>query len=428
MKTEHVTLIGADPTTVSGVPGAGGDPGALPIFMLRVTQGPDDGVARALDWGESSRVLVGQSAAADFRLTDARVSRRHLALAPEGSLLRVTDLGSTNGTRVNGVRVVEAFLKGGETIEIGESTLKLTHTRATSKGPERAADSFGRVLGRSFEMQRAFALGEKLAASDLPVLIEGESGTGKDLFAEAMHDASAAAKGPYVVLAGGAPHASIESLVHEAVGGTLVIDEPSELRPQLQTQLDTMLDRRMGQVRTITLTKKDLDRETDAGRLGEALFFRLCGARLELPPLRRRHGDIELLATHFYRLAGRDDGLAPEMLASFYDYHWPGNVRELRHAIDRAVALGTERALDHRKPAPPQASPAVQAASASDSMVDDILSMDLGLSQARALMVAQFEERYVEAALARHGGNVTRAAAASGCTRRYFHMLKKKQK
>jgi DNA-binding NtrC family response regulator len=427
MKTEHVTLIGADPTTVSGAADPDARTDALPIFMLRVTQGPDDGAARALDWGESSRVLVGHSASADFKLTDPRVSRRHLALAPEGALLRLTDLGSRNGTRVNGVRVVEAILRGGETIELGDTTLRLTHTRATARAPSRESASFGRVLGQSFEMQRAFALGEKLAASDLPVLVEGESGTGKDLFAEAMHDASATASGPLVFLAGGAPHATIESLVHESVGGTLVVDEPSELRPQLQTQLNTLLDRRMGQVRTITLTKKDLDRETDAGRLAEELFFRLCGSRIELPPLRRRHGDIELLARHFYELAGRNDELPEDLLASFYDYHWPGNVRELRHAIDRVVSLGREHALDARRPK--AAEPAQhEGGSGGDAIVDEILAMDLGLSQARALLTARFEERYVEEALARHGGNVTRAAAASGCTRRYFHMLRKKQK
>ena len=119
MKTEHVTLIGADPTTMAGLSSSDGDTRQLPVFLLKVAAGPDDGKMLALDWTEASRVLIGQSAAATFQLADPLVSRRHLALAPEGSLLRVTDLGSTNGTRVNGVRVVEALLRGGETIELG---------------------------------------------------------------------------------------------------------------------------------------------------------------------------------------------------------------------------------------------------------------------------------------------------------------------
>jgi transcriptional regulator with AAA-type ATPase domain len=423
----HTTLIGADPSTVAGLSGGEERTDRLPIFVLKIVGGEDDGSLFPLDWTRSARVLVGTSAACDVKLKDPRVSRRHVALGPQGSYLQITDLDSTNGTRVNSVRVLDALLKGGETLTIGDTTVRLLRTGDANNPMVHAGDRFGRVLGRSSEMQRVFVLGARLAQTNLPLVVEGETGTGKELFAEALHEASQRGQGPYGMLAGSASAAELaasladDGVFQQSVGGTVVLDEPAELPLPAQARLLSLVARHGDTVRLLATTKRNLDRESEAGRLREDLLFRIAGGRIELPPLRRRHGDIALLATHFWGIAGATGSPPPDLLAQLHDYHWPGNVREFRHAVDRAVALGEQYSL----------SPGLQRdtkGGADSELMDRLLSMDLSLQQARAVLVSDFEQRYVEVALKRHGGNVTRAAAASGLTRRYFHMLRAKQK
>jgi DNA-binding NtrC family response regulator len=150
-----------------------------------------------------------------------------------------------------------------------------------------------------------------------------------------------------------------------------------------------------------------------AGRFRDDLFFRLAVGRVELPPLRRRRGDVALLARHFWRqIAGPERPLPPGLIERLEDHPWPGNIRELQNAIARHVAIGD-------LPDPPPRS-----SRASSDPIERILSMGLPLPRARAEVVEEFERRYVEAALDRHDGNVTRAAAASGLALRYFQLLK----
>jgi DNA-binding NtrC family response regulator len=454
---EYKTVIGVDSSTFAGVAthDAGDRADTLPVFVLKVVDGPDSGALFPLDWTQTSRALVGTSQGCEVKVLDPKVSRRHFALGPHGSYLRLTDLSSTNGTRVNSLRTLEALLRGGETIAVGDTTLKLMRMGDALNPMQHTGEAFGRVLGRSADMQRAFVIGSRLAKTNLPILLEGETGTGKELFAEALHDNSDRREAAFLTLSGLSTPAELDQLLADdgvfaqAQGGSLVIDEVAELSLPAQGRLLTLVER-FPAVRTITTTKRDLDREGEAGRLKEDLLFRLAGARIELPPLRRRHGDIALLAAHFWAIAAgtprTHPGAAPEpssghssapsaaLLAQLHDYHWPGNVREFRHAIDRAVALGDDALLTRKvalAQATPMLTPAPNTAAASASspdLVDKLLAMDLSLQQARALLVGDFEQRYVEVALARHGGNITRAAAASGLTRRYFHMLRAKQK
>jgi len=177
-------------------------------------------------------------------------------------------------------------------------------------------------------------------------------------------------------------------------------------------------------VRVIAATRRDLDREIQEGRFRDDLFFRLAVGRVELPPLRRRAGDVTTLARHFWRELGGDPaGPPPDFLARLEAYSWPGNVRELHNAVLRRLALGdTSPIASERAPVAP-AAPAVDASGGRDTL-DAIVAEGLALAHARERAVAELERRYVEDVLARYGGNVTRAAAASGIKRRYFQVLR----
>ena len=401
--------------------------GAPPLYVLRVVKGPDNGRTLMLDWNTLPQVTVGQSPMCELTLADSRVSRRHLTLAPDGPSVRFTDLGSTNGTRIGGARVVEALLDGGETLELGESALRIVRagSLATTPGPER--DRFGRVLGRSHEMQRVFGLAERLSASQLPLLVEGETGTGKALLAEAIHDASPRRGAPFVFFDCGALGGDDEIValfgrggpgaIDAAGAGTLVLDEVGDLSPAAQTRLAAALARTTARV--IATTRRDLERDVQEGGFREDLLFRVAGARIALPPLRQRHGDVELLARHFWSLFGGLGDPPKTFLLRLARYPWPGNVRELEHAVGRRVALGDDQDA---------AIPTGDGEGGAGDVLARVLSMDLPMARARQMVVEEFERRYVERALEAHGGNVSRAAAASGLTRRYFHMLRARQR
>jgi DNA-binding NtrC family response regulator len=427
--------------------GPGEAAGPAPLYVVRVASGKDSGKSRVLDWNVAPRVLVGQSRLCEVPLADPRVSRRHLALAPAGHAVRITDLGSTNGTRIGGIRIVEALLSGGETIELGDTTFKLVRAGSMPE-PGAPRTSFGRVLGRSPAMQRLFALAERLASSPspLPLLVEGETGTGKELLVEALHESGPRARGPLVVhdcsaftgddeLAAlfGRDSAGAIELAH---GGTLVLDEVGHLGDAAQARLATFVERgavqRLGgaapvrvDVRVIATTRRDLERLVQEGSFREELLYRLVGARLEVPPLRERAGDVDLLARHFWSLFGGPGDLPRTFALTLGQHDWPGNVRELEHAIARRMALGDDLSAMLQTGG---AGAAGAAGGRGIDFLDRVLDMNLAMPHARQRVVEEFEQRYVERAVAQHGGNISRAAAASGLTRRYFHMLRSKQK
>ena len=425
-------------------------------FTLRVATGPDAGATVRIDPSEPGRVLVGKSRACSFCLTDREVSRRHLAVEVVGPRLRVTDLESTNGTFVNGIAVGEAFLHGGETIGLGASLLSLERLTETTLIPLTAAASFGRLIGASEAMRRLYPLCERLAGADVPVVIEGETGTGKEVLSESLHEQGPRAKGPFVVFdCTAVPPNLVESALfghergaftgavgahkgvfEEADGGTLLIDEIGDLDIELQAKLLRAIERsevkRVGgnswvrvNVRILAATRRNLDEEVQAGRFRDDLFFRLAVARIELPPLRRRDGDIALLAQHFWhRLADGDAPMPPVFLQRLMSYSWPGNVRELHNAIARKVALGDLASTGvHPRVAVRTGKSARGAAAAPDDVIEEALSMNLPFPRAKQHVVDAFEARYVERVLARHKGNVVRAAEASGIARRYFQII-----
>jgi two-component system response regulator HydG len=416
-------------------------------FLVTVTEGPESGSSFLLDGSQPSRVLLGQGPACFFRLSDKLVSRRHASLDVHGGWLRVTDLGSTNGTHVNGVRVTGAELRGGEVLRIGGTSLRVDLAAPEAALPLPSDLRFGRLIGGSPAMRRLFPLFERLASTDLPLIIEGETGTGKELLAESLHEASPRASGPFVVFdcTAVSPNLVESSLFgHEkgaftgatstrrgvfeqAEGGTLLIDELGELDLTLQSKLLRAIERSVVQrvggerwitvnVRVIAATRRDLDAEVQAKRFRDDLFFRLAVARAELPPLRDREGDVGLLARHFWReLGASGTPFPPGLLDRFEEYSWPGNVRELHNAVMRRIALGELVA--------PGSEAATRSAGAPDRVFEEVLAQDLPLPRARQRVVEEFERVYVARVLERFGGNVSRAAAASGIARRYFHLL-----
>ena len=424
---------------------------------MRVIEGPDVGAEFPLNPHAPSRILIGTSPACTIRLTDPTVSRRHAALEPVAQRYRLTDLGSTNGTFVDGVSVVEGLLRGGEVIRFGSTALRAEAGAAggvEDLEPLPSAMRFGRVLGASIAMRRLYPLCERVARSPIPVVIEGETGTGKEVLAEALHEVSGR-KGPFVVFDCTAVSPSLmeatlfghekgaftgavtshTGLFEEAEGGTLLIDEIGDLDLPLQAKLLRLIDRgelrRVGgrhsihvNVRVLAATRRDLDKAVAAGRFRDDLFHRLAVARVELPPLRERHGDVQLLARHFAKeMSGGIGMLTADVLARFADYTWPGNVRELRNAVARIIALG-DTAEAPRWPARPSCSPPSGGLA---DWLDAIITTTPAFPIARRKMLDEFERRYVERILAAHDGNVAQAARASGLALRYFRLVKARQ-
>jgi DNA-binding NtrC family response regulator len=341
---------------------------SLPSARIVVTRGPDRGRALSIFREES---VVGSSAAADLRLTDATVSRNHFSLRlAGGDGILLTDLDSTNGTLIGGRRVRSIFVAPGDSIDAGASRLRLEATGPIAL-PLSAHAGFGRMLGASEPMRRLFATLQDLARESVNVLIVGETGSGKDAAAEALHEAGARAHKPFVVVDCGAlPDGLVESELfghargaftgagearHGALagvaGGTLFFDEVGELPRALQPKLLGAIERRSFRplggepqrldARIVAATNRDLRLDVNRGLFREDLYYRISTVTVRVPPLRERPDDIPILATHFWRQLTNDPAGRPpdELLRMFRMHRWPGNVRELRNRVERAVVL-----------------------------------------------------------------------------------------
>jgi DNA-binding NtrC family response regulator len=406
---------------------------------LVVVEGSDRG-ARATVGAGITR--VGTSASNQLRLTDRAVSRMHCELRLRNRAVQSVDAGSTNGTFAEGVRIADAELPPGAVFRVGTTAIRIEAAHAPTHVPISSRDHFGELLGGSLAMRRVYALLERLAATDATALIHGETGTGKELAARAVHEASRRARGPFVTVDCGAISESlIESelfghvrgafsgaladrrgLFEEAQGGTIFLDEIAELPLSLQPKLLRVLEarevRRVGanasrpvDVRLLAATHRSLAEGVNAGTFREDLYYRLAVVEVELPPLRARREDLLTIAQRFYeRFAGVDEPIGEPLAAAITSRAWTGNVRELRNFIERSVTLGTSddpRASEAPAPAP----------------IDALVPTHLPLREARVAWMNQFERRYAEALLARTGGNVTRAAEIAGVHRRSFQRL-----
>jgi DNA-binding NtrC family response regulator len=422
----------------------GTGPGArleLSAMRLAVVSGPDAGASYTAD---SERFTIGTHDRADLRLRDRTVSRFHAEIGLEGDRVAIRDVGSTNGTFVDGVSVVHAFLHPGALIRVGGTELRYSSEGEPVAVPA-GADRFGPLVGSSPPMRAVFARLARAAASDATVLLTGETGTGKEAAAEALHGASKRAARPFVVVDCAAippdlleselfghekgsftgAIASREGAFEAAHGGTVFLDELGELSPELQPKLLRALEKReikrVGatawkpvDVRIVAATNRDLRAEVNAGRFREDLYYRLAVVEIRLPPLRDRPGDVPLLIEELLERLGHAARPEAELLrspaarADLARHPWPGTVRELRNYVERCLALAERPPPDGGEPAP--------AAAAGAGAPDD-------LRAARKQWTAGFEKGFLEELLAKHNGNVSAAARAAGFDRKHFYRL-----
>jgi DNA-binding NtrC family response regulator len=414
---------------------------------LTVTQGKDAGVVAL---SEEDELTIGAAAENNLVLHDATVSRHHCTITgtSKGYLLR--DLGSRNGTLVNGVKIETAYLQSGAELRLGTTVLVFDTRAEPVRQPISKETHFGEIIGQSTAMRRIFALLPRVAAADSIVLIEGETGTGKGLLAEALHAASPRGQKPFIVVDCGAVSPALfesELFGHErgaftgahttrigafeaANKGTLFIDEIGELPLDLQPKLLRALDRRrivrVGatahidvDVRVVAATNRDLRQEVNRGRFRADLFYRLNIVHMRLPSLAERVEDIPLLIQHLFReRTGRE---APaDLVQRLAAREWPGNVRELRNTIERIVVLD-ESATDTHVPLPRAVTQGAGNASA-PVVLDEEASFGEGVSfrAAKEEIVAKWERTYLRELLRRHRGVVSRAAREAKMDRNHL--------
>jgi transcriptional regulator with GAF, ATPase, and Fis domain len=441
---------------IQGLAGAGGskDEGAGKPVALKVVvvAGAEEGREVALD----AAVTIGSDATCDLVLTDPAVSRKHVTLALDRGGVVVRDLGSRNGTFLASAKIKEAVLPIGAVLTVGQSAIAVQPRWYVRELPPSAKRSFGEVIGESLAMREIFAILERVAPSDVTVLVEGESGTGKELVARSIHAASPRSSKPYVVFDCGAIPADLaesELFGHkrgafsgavsdragafaQADGGTLCLDElgelPIDLQPKLLRVLESGEIKPVGSdvtkkvdVRLVASTNRELHAEVRRGRFRADLMYRLEVVKLRLPPLRQRPEDVAALAAKLLEgKIAKGDAVAGENLRKLVGYGWPGNVRELRNTLARAVALATVPGN-----APPRFSELVLNLGPASSAPSTIgaeypgVSSPVEYKEAKEQVLSSFHRAYVAALLDRHKGNVRNAAEAAGLSRKHLYEL-----
>ncbi len=376
---------------------------------------------------ERGSLTVGSGSTSDLRLDDKAVSRQHVVLELLPGALRVRDLGSRNGTKYLGARIDVATVPLGGTIQLGRTTLRFT-PEATAQTKASTADAPASLIGRAPAMRRLFARIARLATSEASLLIEGESGTGKDAIARAIHQAGPPNRPLVVFDCAGVNPNLIESelfgvskgaftgadraragILEQATGGTLLLDEPAALSLELQPRLLRVLEarefRRLGEnlvrkahFRVIATTQVSLEAAVARGTFRKDLLYRLAVTRLLVPPLRERREDVAALAIHF----AAPMGLERSTLAAMQCHPWPGNVRELKSAVERALV-----GLDAPSP-----------------MTN--LAANPSFLEAREELLRDFERQFLTALLDRHRGNVSAAAREAKLARSFLYKLLQK--
>ena len=315
----------------------------------------DGSGSHLLDLSESR--TAGSAVHCELVIQDKAVSRLHFEVDPRADGLWVKDLGSRNGTYVNGIKISEARVPAGSVIRIGTTDITVAYSNPEMpSGPTGEPIAFGGLIGPSAAMQQCFAQLVAIAPTDASVIIEGEAGTGKKALARAIHDASSRAGGPFVIVeCGGLPSDveianALETALVSAEGGTLVLDSPSELPLAVQRELTPPLDAKA--FRVIVTTTRDLRKLVNQGAFRESLYFRVAGSTVRVPSLRERTGDLVPLLERFL---GDQPQLATRQLVEDLErLPWLGNVRELKVYADhlrtgdlvRAVATAHLDAVD----------------------------------------------------------------------------------
>ncbi len=417
---------------------------------------------------EKNIVTIGAMEDNDLVVSDETVSRYHCKIEQGDTGYLLVDLGSTNGTFINRVRIKEAYLKPGCTIALGNAELKFHAADEKVEIVPSKKERLGRMVGRHIKMRELYSVIEKIAPTGTTVVIEGETGTGKEVVAQSIHDLSTRKDGPMMVFdCGAVPDNLIESelfghekgsftgaimtrqgLFEMAHGGTLFLDElgelPLDLQPKLLRALEQREIRRVGSnkpikvdVRIIAATNRNLEDEVRNGRFRQDLFYRLSVVRVFLPPLRDRIEDVALLVKHILSEAHYNklpDGkqkisaisrAAMDLLSA---YKWPGNVRELVNTIERSVSFAEGELIEPRdlpevlrgEEQPLRRSGAGGSAGSAGTDVDGTFK------DAKERWVSSFERDYILTLLKKNKFNISHAAREADIDRKYFRKLMKK--
>lgn len=427
--------------------------------QLVAVDGPNRGKKITLN---KNITKVGKRESNDFMVVDKTVSRNHFEIEYSSDSFLLRDLGSTNGTYLNGSRVKEAYLSPGDVIKIGNTSLEFVAFDEKVKIEPSDREEFGLMVGKSRKMRQIFSILEKISPSHATVIVEGETGTGKDLVARAIHENSTRKDKPFVVFdcSSVAPNLieselfghekgsftgavkSRRGAFEEANGGTIFLDEIGELISELQPKLLRALEqreiKRVGgnvqvkiDVRVICATNKNLRREVDEDRFREDLYYRLSVVKVSLPALRERPEDIPLLVERFLTTGSfnkNPDGsmivskVEDDALKTLTRYQWPGNVRELSNVVQRAVSFATEGTISKAH----LDFVFAETEHGEDKTERMAVDSDMPFKDAKQRIVENFEKEYLVGLLEKHRHNLSKAAREAKIDRKHLRNLLKK--
>jgi DNA-binding NtrC family response regulator len=394
------------------------------------------GKSWALDEGG---LTLGANESNDIILEDPYVSGFHARVYLHDGRAMIEDVGSRNGIFVGTQKVQSAEATPGAQIRVGQTVL-LVAPQNPEQGKTQAGRQSGQMIGKSESVEKLRKVIRRIAGSDIPVLLTGETGTGKEVAATLVAELSPRATKPLIVINCGAlTRGLVESELfgHEkgaftganerkvgafeaANGGTLFLDEigelPLDMQPKLLRALENSEVRRLGSpksfhvdVRVIAATNRKLEEEVAAGRFREDLLHRINIVTVELPPLRRRSSDLEELAMHFmaaFSPQGETVPISQAALEKLKSHVWPGNIRELRNTLQRAVLMRM-----------------------GDGVEEEDISFAPSSFEHRAAVceavttrtLSEIEKEAITTELIRHKGNKKEAAAALGVSRSTIH-------
>ncbi|MFH1729512.1 MAG: sigma 54-interacting transcriptional regulator [Pseudomonadota bacterium] len=427
---------------------------------LVVVEGISKGKSFILD---KANIKIGSKKDCDLVLEDETISRVHCEIIhkvyQDQRTYILRDHESTNGTFLNDIRVMEAFLHPGAVIKLGKTEIKFLPIDEKIEIFPSKKKKFGDIIGQHLSMRRIYGILEKISPTDVTVIIEGETGSGKEMVAEAIHKNSRRIKKPFIVFDCSAVADNLiesELFGHEkgaftgavssrqgafelANGGTIFLDEIGELNLDLQPKLLRALEQRTVKrvggdrhtkvdVRVICATNRNLETEVKENRFREDLYFRLSVVSIRIPQLKERREDIALLAEHFVSRhnAKLDEdqpkiaGIEPDALSILMNYNWPGNVRELKNAIERAITFCSSDRIsvtdlpDNIRFKVSVEGPHVQ--------IDE----SLPFKEAKDKWVESFEKEYLVNLLKRNNLNISKAAKEAHIDRKSIQRLLKK--
>ena len=433
------------------------------ICLLRVITGKKAG--QVLN-ASKDVIRIGAHPKCDLMIDDDTVSRFHCEIRKESGHYILSDQESTNGTYVGNLRIREVYLHAGCEFKIGNTILNFSPQIEDIKVESSQRSIYGSLIGASEQMRSLYGMLDKIAPSDLSVVIQGETGTGKELVAQALHEQSRRNQKPLVVFdCSAVPEHLIESelfghekgsfsgairthqgVFEQAEGGTLFLDELGELsihlQPKLLRALESGVIRRVGgersvrvDVRVVSATNRNLQDMVEEGTFRQDLYYRLAKVHIQLSPLRDRGEDVVLIAQHFIQRLNEKNkgfrhiqGLHQSAQSALKSWRWPGNVRELRNVIERAYTFA-----DHPHIYAEDLSHHIQQVQSKQtseiigfSTIDFDVPESFSLKEAKERIIASFEKEYLLQLLDKHRYNISAVSREAGIDRRHVYRLLKK--